>query len=644
MPTLSEVPPLIQAPADPSLWTAWRDSLAQWRNTARSASQPVDDLYSRPEFSWAASTYAFGLVMLWDEAFYDRTQGRYCVERFVEDGRREFGGYDAVVLWHAYPNIGFDGKNQFDFYRNMPGGIAGLRELSRDFHARGIKVFVDYNPWDIGTRREPQPDADALAEMVADIEADGIFLDTMACAAAEFRQKIDARRPGVVLESEMALPVAGIADHHMSWAQGFEEKFKDSHVPGVLRNRWFERRHMMHLIRRYEHDHTGEMHAAWMNGAGILIWENVFGSWNGWNARDKSIARAMLPIQRRHTKWFTGEGWTPLVETTMTDVFASLWEHSGVRLWTLVNRSEQPSRGPLLNLSPGSREKCFDLIRGCETGDRPAVEIPPRGIACFVTGEPSALGADFPVFLQRQAEIHARSHFDTTVPRRRIVLQARPVSPPVSADRIPPGMVTFAATSYCCQATYRRRECGFYEPLDLADLAIHVPGHVEQTVELGAFAMDRLPVTNRQFQEFLQASGYKPACRENFLRHWEVGTPPAEQADDPVVYVDLEDARAYARFVGKRLPTEWEWQYACESGKLEGGLKRVWNWTESERADGRTRFCILKGGSWFAACGSDWYADGGPRPCSFGVKYILMWPGQDRLSTIGFRCVVDVKT
>jgi formylglycine-generating enzyme required for sulfatase activity len=64
----------------------------------------------------------------------------------------------------------------------------------------------------------------------------------------------------------------------------------------------------------------------------------------------------------------------------------------------------------------------------------------------------------------------------------------------------------------------------------------------------------------------------------------------------------------------------------------------IWEWTESERSDGRTRFCIIRGGSWFEAKGSGWYVDGGPRPVNFATKFLLMWPGLDRCSTVGFRC------
>ena len=61
-----------------------------------------------------------------------------------------------------------------------------------------------------------------------------------------------------------------------------------------------------------------------------------------------------------------------------------------------------------------------------------------------------------------------------------------------------------------------------------------------------------------------------------------------------------------------------------------------------ERTDGRTRFCIIRGGAYFSAQGSNWYVDGGPRPVNFATKFLLMWPGLDRCGAIGFRCVVDL--
>jgi hypothetical protein len=69
----------------------------------------------------------------------------------------------------------------------------------------------------------------------------------------------------------------------------------------------------------------------------------------------------------------------------------------------------------------------------------------------------------------------------------------------------------------------------------------------------------------------------------------------------------------------------------------------VWNWTDSEWFDGRTRACILKGGSWYAAEGSDWYVDGGPQEPDWELKFVLPGGGLDRSPCIGFRLAVDLE-
>jgi len=53
-----------------------------------------------------------------------------------------------------------------------------------------------------------------LVEMVSALDVDGIFLDTMGEGSAEFRSKLDAVRPGVVLEGEGTPPIERVKDHH----------------------------------------------------------------------------------------------------------------------------------------------------------------------------------------------------------------------------------------------------------------------------------------------------------------------------------------------------------------------------------------------------------------------------------------------
>ncbi len=676
---------IIPAPSDPAQWAAFRDALVKWRKAAKTGLAYSDALYRRQDFAWVPSCYCCCFVMMCDEAFYNPKRGRYSIDSFIKHGIEQFGGYDAIVLWHAYPRIGVDDRNQFDFYRDMPGGLTGLRTLTDACHAQSVRVFIDYNPWDTGTRRENKPDLDVLAELIEATNADGIFLDTMNRGAAEFRAKLDSVRPGVVLEGEGALPLENVYNHHMSWAQWF----KDSHVPGVLRNKWFERRHMQHQIRRWDREHTAELHTAWMNGSGMMVWENVFGTWVGWSRRDRSILRAMLPIQRRYARLFCGEGWTPLVPTLAPDLYANLWEGDGLRLWTMVNRSDKDIEGPLLRTAYIENAGLFDLISGREVGNAAQNDsvmlsgrIRPRGIGAFVCGTEAALGKDFPQFLAGRHKLDSRVEFDVAFPGRSAVL--KPVTPTkkYAGAEVPPGMVEVPPAEFDMKVEFRTRECGFYNSQTDAALTfpkLHTSATFERKVSLARYAIDLTPVTNAQFARFLKATGYKPRHPDNFLKHWSDGSFPPGREDHPVVYVDLDDARAYAKWVNKRLPTEGEWQHAaqgpeglkypwgnemlpgrCNDGQTGGTTPvtafpdgrspfgcydmcgNTWEWTESERSDGRTRFCIIRGGSYYQAKGSDWYTDGGPRPCSFAVKLLLMWPGLDRCATIGFRCVADL--
>ncbi len=671
-------PNIIPAPKDRALWPAFREQLAAWRMEQRQRLHYSDELYRRPEFAWAASSYACYFLLLGDERFYDAAAGRYRVEEWLGRLQRDFGGCDGVVLWHAYPRIGLDERNQYDFYRDAPGGLPGLRGVVDALHRAGLRAYIDYNPWDTGTRRENRSDIGVLCEMVQALDVDGIFLDTMKEGAAELRQKLDAVRPGVVLEGEGALPVARISDHHQGWAQSF----KDSPAPGIVRNKWFERRHLLHHIDRWSTDRTAQFHVAFMNGTGVLVWDNIFGSWNGYRPREKSILRAMLPIQRRFAALFAGEEWAPLVPVLVPDVYASRWEANGVRLWTLVNRADRATQGPLLEIILPPGEKLWDLVAGREV-ESPNTPIRARGIGCFIAAEPAALGTDFEVFLQRQRETEAHADGSMAFPLDvQAMLKPVPRTQPPAGRRPPAGMAFIPGGKFHLVTELRLRECGGYESthprMTKGSMIREGVLTVTRDVVLEPYAMDLTPVTNAQYAEFMRRSGYRPMHAEKFLHHWRAGKVPGELAEHPVVFVDLDDARAFARWAGKRLPTEPEWQFAAQgpdarlypwgdamsAGRCNGGgagttpvrqfpdgrspfgifdlCGNTWEWTESEHRDGVNRFAVVRGGSYFKADGSHWYMDGGPRPAGFAAKVLLTWPGIDRCSTVGFRCVVDL--
>jgi iron(II)-dependent oxidoreductase len=86
-------------------------------------------------------------------------------------------------------------------------------------------------------------------------------------------------------------------------------------------------------------------------------------------------------------------------------------------------------------------------------------------------------------------------------------------------------------------------------------------------VELEAFEIDRTPVTNGAFAEFVADTGAEPPL------YWErdgdgwttttFGRRRALDGDRPVIHVSWHQADAFARWAGKRLPTEFEWEAAA---------------------------------------------------------------------------------
>lgn len=630
-PAAGDIAKVFAAPDDPADWPAWRDALVRWRTEAHARLGYDGAVYERPATGWTSSCYSVALVWLWDERLFDRATGRFDVAGFLA-ATDDHGGFDGVVLWHAYPVIGIDDRNQFDFYRDVPG----LRDVVAEFQSRGVRVFLDYNPWDTGTRRAPHDDATGLALLASELGADGMFLDTMKEGDSRLVSALLDNEPPQVLEGESRLPNARIADHQLSWAQWFA----DSTAPGVQRARWFERRHMTHGTRRWNRDHSDELQSAFVNGTGMLVWDAVFGVWVGWNDRDKATLRRMLRVQRACTSLFVDGEWTPLTDVSgaaiAAGVYASRFAGPGLTLWTLVNRGATDFTGRALTATTDGTA-WFDVTSGTRRGhgtSAPEITVPARGVAAVL-----AVGGTEPAWLPglltaASADTGATG---TAFPAR----TARRVPPPPPATGRSRGVtVHVGGGTRTLPVTCRRRETGGYQGAPYVEEwkplppRLHDPRRDELTVTLTDVEVAAREVTGDEFAAFLAATGYSPACGNRWA---------PETGDGPVTMVDLTDARAYAAWVGGRLPTEFEWQVAADAPEFRRAAPLVWNWTESEHTDGVTRFVMLKGGSDHESTGSDWYVDGGPRDPSFSLKFLVPGLGVDRSPSIGFRVAWEAR-
>jgi formylglycine-generating enzyme required for sulfatase activity len=693
---LTEPPPpsevFFSGPASPADQPAWLEGLKSWRRDRRNLVRFDGSQYDRAELRWTQHIFSQVQLLIWDRSLYDPEKGEYTVDRFLSETESRIGPIDAVLIWHVYPNLGVDDRNQFDMLRDLPGGIAGVRGMVEQFHSRGVKVFFPLLMWDAGTRSDGVAPATAMSQLLKDINADGINFDTLESVPPGFREASDAIRHPLALEPQFQPRDASLAWTNISWNDWVTWEGKQyPFIPMVNKNKWMESRHTANITDRFTRDKTDSLQHAFFNGQGYATLENLWGFWYENTPHDAEALLRFTRIERAASDYLTSPDWEPHAPMLQNGVFGSRFPGANGTVWTIVNRNEYEVSGPQMEIATEPGMLYYDLWHGSEL--KPA-ETPVKGKATL-NFDLESLGYGAVLATKQQPDQGVQNLISYMAQRSKRLLASysrewKPVpqtmveipgTPPSQSS--PDGMVRIPEGDYDFQVSGIEIEGGNDPGVDVQyPWEPNARRFHRHRMHLHAFYIDRTPVTNAEFKKFMDATHYHPKDDHNFLRAWKNGNYPAGWDNKPVTWVSIEDARAYSAWAHKRLPHEWEWQYAAQSSDRRtypwgsdwkpgnvppadsgpamrqladvsafpqgasafGVLDLIGNvsqWTDEYR-DPHTRAAIVRGGAAYQPPGSIWYF-----PQTYKLdehqKYLLMSPGHDRAGTIGFRCVVDAR-
>lgn len=701
-------------------------------------------LYQRKDLDYIRHAYTMHLMMAWEKNYYSDSSYHYT--EFLEHKRMLYGGDDIFTIWPTWPVLGLDQRTQWDLVRDLPGGIVKQKELASASHSMGTKYFISYNPWD---DKDEKTSLQTMSDFIKRIDADGVVLDTRAEGSDALQQAADRARPGVVLYSEgMATPkdMQGIIAGRVH---------NDIYYPPLLNlNKLIKPDFAIFRVAEVNKERIRrEYSLSLFNGHGVEV--NVMRPGRPeWIDDDYKYWGRCVRILKENSSNFNSYGWIPLIPTLHDNIYVNKWpgkrktiytvfsllpegfentlfdadladEYHFVDLWNHEDLKHETTGGkvrPIIELESFNRKYLGTNNEGVVTvvavlpkvlqiqteGDRISIEAKQGNNIKIWAGNP-AYDKQALMIRSTSASIHLFEKFGRVEGKYVIQLFDGEELLDELIHFIPPGTPLLVSVvqstpmaSTVPEKMVRIPAGSFTMNVVNGDEFIAYPKQgYPRLISLNSFYMDKYPVTNGEFKKFIDGTNYHPADTINFLKHWINHSPKRGEENFPVVNISYEDAKSYATWAGKRLPTEAEWQYAAQTGDgrtwpwgnqvkqkakeaknisttltlVDYGIPdpafcntgngklypvgqyrkgvnplglydlvgSVWQMTNDWYQSDSYQYIIMKGGSYYHPGGSWWYVQGGPKPLHYRQMLLRVSQGFERNGTVGFRCVKDAE-
>jgi hypothetical protein len=274
--------------------------------------------YKRPIQDRYKQRFISHFTFLYSHEIYDPETNTFKIHEFLDEGEINFGGYDYMLLWHDYPRLGLDNRDQFDFYDELPGGLAGLRKMVDEAHSRDVQVFIPYKPWDRMKGRNDHFKQEAgIAKAIG---ADGIFLDTMDKSDISFRTEVDAVSKDIVFVSEGRTDLEAAELVTGSWNQSGPATNK---MPNIDLFRFVFPEHNVHNINRGARKRDELILNALFNGVGFIVWEDIFGEINKYSWNERIMIQRYNRIIHENRDAYLTDNPIPLIDALHPKLFVN---------------------------------------------------------------------------------------------------------------------------------------------------------------------------------------------------------------------------------------------------------------------------------------------------------------------------------